>query len=106
MGLLKRREKELPVPEPPVQSGLINARIGQQEAEDDLPAEPPRLNPVADRRALQIKQRVKYFEDNYRGIFTPAGSGFSADRCFELDLLFGILSEVKLLREDVLRESE
>ena len=99
----------------PVISGFINASVNKKDdlkfISVPLPPEPkpePKPLPVVEKlsaddqkRISEIMSKVSFFNDNYRGIFSKEKTEFAESVCFELNLLFGILSEIRLLREDI-----
>lgn len=96
-GLNKKKKDNLVVPEPPtqtvnpeVQGMQLNEEYAKLKAEND--AMKAKLGMA---QQTEVERLVEYFAKTYSGVIRDD------NRSVELCLLFGILGELKMLREQV-----
>lgn len=71
-----------------------------QPTKAEQEAEPEQAKPeLSTEQIEQIQENVKYFRENYMGIYTPQDMGCSESDATIASLLFGVLIELKKIND-------
>ncbi len=93
-----KKKENITESEAPVETGIIDTAPAEHKQEQET-KQPPTPEEIA-----EIKEQMDYYGKNYRGLINPVDLPSQTINPVEAEiasLLFGILQEIRKLREDV-----